>query len=201
MSPKARCPEFRCTARPMLQWAFERLRGEQWDASFRSAFGKQATKACSEVGNNWPQSKRSRTSHKSVGLYPCGVLNTVYARLRPATACADNRCVAFPTTVSEFSQLRTLACDKRFRVKLGKRAAALCRLIFGSWGKAGAFVQTYPHGALELALRQLQSEGAPLITPNSKETKRVSRAAMQPSHSQQAVTNAILKRLRGSKIA
>lgn len=62
---------------------FRRLRGELWDQSFISKFGKRAVKLYMEIYGKKPRLKRSRSAKRNhVTLFPCGILEQVYEQLQ-----------------------------------------------------------------------------------------------------------------------
>ncbi len=77
------CGNARCVRYEMTQMEFRRLRGELWDASFSSKFGKSAVKLYKDIYGKPPRLKRSRTAKRNpVNLFPCGILEQVYERLK-----------------------------------------------------------------------------------------------------------------------
>lgn len=76
------CGNTRCVRYEMTQMEFRRLRGELWDASFTSKFGKRAVKLFKDIYGKAPRLKRSRTAKRNpVNLFPCGVLEQVYDQM------------------------------------------------------------------------------------------------------------------------
>jgi hypothetical protein len=66
----------------MTQMEFRKLRGELWDASFMSTFGKRAVKLYVDLYGKKPRLKRSRTAKRNaVTLFPCGILEQVYQQM------------------------------------------------------------------------------------------------------------------------
>jgi hypothetical protein len=79
---KEPCGNVRCVRYEMTQMEFRRLRGELWDASFISKFGKRAAKLYKDIYGKPPRLRRSRTAKRNhVTLFPCGILEQVYEQL------------------------------------------------------------------------------------------------------------------------
>jgi hypothetical protein len=82
MADKVFCGGLRCARYEMTQLEFRRLRGEQWDQSYISRFGKTATKLYREIYGEKPKLKRSRVAKRNhVHRYPCGILEQAYRQL------------------------------------------------------------------------------------------------------------------------
>jgi hypothetical protein len=77
------CGNAKCVRYEMTQMEFRKLRGELWDASFISKFGKRAVKLHKDICSKPPRLRRSRTAKRNhVNLFPCGVLEQAYEQLR-----------------------------------------------------------------------------------------------------------------------
>jgi hypothetical protein len=77
------CGNARCVRYDMTQMEFRKLRGELWDASFISKFGKRAVKLYNDIYGKPPRLRRSRTAKRNhVNLFPCGILEQAYEQLR-----------------------------------------------------------------------------------------------------------------------
>jgi hypothetical protein len=80
---KEPCGNTRCVRYEMTQMEFRNLRGELWDASFISKFGKRAVKLYKGIYSKAPRLRRSRTAKRNhVNLFPCGILEQAYEQLR-----------------------------------------------------------------------------------------------------------------------
>jgi hypothetical protein len=81
--PQKACGNVRCVRYEMTQMEFRRLRGELWDASFISKFGKRAVKLYKDIYGKRPRLRRSRSAKRNhVTLFPCGILEQVYEQLK-----------------------------------------------------------------------------------------------------------------------
>lgn len=81
--PNEPCRNPKCARYEMTQMEFRRLRRELWDDSFSSRLGKLATKLHLEMYRRKPRRQRAFIAERnSVNLYPCGILEEAYARLR-----------------------------------------------------------------------------------------------------------------------
>lgn len=79
---KAPCGNAECVRYEMTQMEFRRLRGELWDQSFISSFGKRAVKLHKDIYGKKPRVRRSRTAKRNhVSLFPCGILEQVYRQM------------------------------------------------------------------------------------------------------------------------
>jgi hypothetical protein len=79
MTEKDQCGRFRCARYEMTQLEFRRLRGELWDQSFISSFGKAASKLYREIYQKDPKLRYSRMAKRNhVHKYPCGILEQAY---------------------------------------------------------------------------------------------------------------------------
>ncbi len=80
---KAPCGDPKCLRYEMTQMEFRKLRGQLWDQSFMSAFGKRAVKLYVEIYGKKPRLRRSRTAKRNhVNLFPCGILEQVYQQMK-----------------------------------------------------------------------------------------------------------------------
>lgn len=80
---KEPCGTARCVRYEMTQMEFRKLRGELWDQSFMSQFGKRAVKLYVSIYGKKPRLKRSRTAKRNhVNLFPCGILELVYKQMQ-----------------------------------------------------------------------------------------------------------------------
>ena len=83
MADQFSCLGTRCAAYTMSQLEFRRLRGEYWESGFCSSFGKLATRLYRELYNKAPKKRYERRAKRNhVNLYPCGILEQAYRRLR-----------------------------------------------------------------------------------------------------------------------
>jgi hypothetical protein len=76
------CRKLTCTRYEMTQLEFRELRGERWDQSFVSHFGKVATKLYRDIYGKKPRLKYSGMANRNrVHVYPCGILEQAYEKL------------------------------------------------------------------------------------------------------------------------
>jgi hypothetical protein len=79
---KEPCGNARCARYEITQIEFRRLRGDLWDQSFISQFGKRAVKLYVDIHGKKPRLKRSRAANRNhVTFFPCGILEQVYQQL------------------------------------------------------------------------------------------------------------------------
>jgi hypothetical protein len=103
----------------MTQLEFRRLRGELWDASFISTFGKLAAKLYRQLYKRDPKPRRSKwQSRADVYLYPCGILEQAYEQLTGAGVPLIKPDSALARSIAKFKEERAL---QRY---LQERAAA-----------------------------------------------------------------------------
>ena len=63
------CGNAKCVRYEMTQMEFRKLRGELWDASFISKFGKRAVKLHKDIYSKPPRLRRSRTAKRILAGY------------------------------------------------------------------------------------------------------------------------------------
>jgi hypothetical protein len=139
MARKKPCAWPICRRYEMTQREFRRLRGELWDASFISRFGKLAAKLYRQLYKRDPKPRRSRWSTRAdVFLYPCGILEQAYEQLTGAGVPLIKPDSALARGIAKFKEERAL---ERY---LHEREAARRKNEIAV-GMEGGSVQSTPH--------------------------------------------------------
>jgi len=104
----------------MTQLEFRRLRGELWDASFISRFGKLAAKLYRQLYKRDPKPRRSKSRTRAdVFIYPCGILEQAYEQLTGAGVPLMKPDSALARGIAEFKEERAL--DRYLQEQAAKR--------------------------------------------------------------------------------
>jgi hypothetical protein len=114
----------------MTQLEFRRLRGELWDASFISRFGKLAAKLYRQLYKRDPKPRRSRwRTRADVFLYPCGILEQAYEQLTGAGVPLIKPDSALARGIAKFKEQRAL--DRYLHETAKRKSEAAARMEGG----------------------------------------------------------------------